>query len=140
MILKPLQPSICSVSRTFKKLQDRIIKHQIYPLLLFFLERILPTSQCKSSTQTNAQLFATDSAIGLHLSQNPACAQHYDDSRFSIFAKAGHLSTFLLLKPLLLLTLRSAAKKIRVQSQDYTLMTLSRWFFPVNQSSAFSNK
>ena len=29
----------------------------------------------------------SDSDIGLHLLQNPTCAQHYDDSRFSIFAQ-----------------------------------------------------
>ena len=35
----------------------------------------------------NTQSFASDSAIGLHLLQNPTCAQHYDDSRFSILAQ-----------------------------------------------------
>ena len=30
---------------------------------------------------------ASDSAIELHLLQNPICAQHYDDSRFSILAQ-----------------------------------------------------
>ena len=30
---------------------------------------------------------ASDEAIGLHLLQNPTCAQHFDDSRFSILAQ-----------------------------------------------------
>ena len=42
---------------------------------------------CKSSTQTNTQSPASDSAIGLHLLQNPTRAQHYDNSRSSIFAQ-----------------------------------------------------
>ena len=29
----------------------------------------------------------SDSAIGLHLLQNPTCAQHYDDNRFSVLAQ-----------------------------------------------------
>ena len=35
----------------------------------------------------NIQSLASDSAIGNHLSQNPTCAQHYDDSRFSILVQ-----------------------------------------------------
>ena len=50
-------------------------------------KRLLPARRCKSSTQTNTQSLASDSAIGLHLLQNPTCAQHYDDSRFSILAR-----------------------------------------------------
>ena len=53
----------------------------------FCQKRLLPARRCKSSTQTNTQSLASDSAIGLHLLQNPACAQHYDDSRFSILAQ-----------------------------------------------------
>ena len=40
---------------------------------------------------------ASDSTIGLHLLQNSACAQHYDDSRFFILALGRspfHLSAF----------------------------------------------
>ena len=51
-------------------------------------KRLLPARRCKSSTQTNTQSLASDSAIGLHLLQNPTCAQHYDDSRFSILAQS----------------------------------------------------
>ena len=48
----------------------------------------------KSSTQTNTQYLASDSAIGLHLLQNPVYAQHYDDCRIFILTQ-GH-STFYL--------------------------------------------
>ena len=60
-------------------------------------KRLLPARRCKSSTQTNTQSLASDSAIGLRLLQNPTCAQHYDDSRFSTLAHGRspfHLSTF----------------------------------------------
>ena len=33
------------------------------------------------------QSLASDTAIGLHALQNPACAQHFDDSKFSILAQ-----------------------------------------------------
>ena len=49
--------------------------------------RDAPARQCKSSTQPNTQSLALDSAIGLHLLQNPACAQHYDYSACWILAK-----------------------------------------------------
>ena len=39
--------------------------------------RLIPTTQS----------LASDSAIGLHPLQNPTCAQHYDDNRFSILAQ-----------------------------------------------------
>ena len=60
---------------------------RIYPFLLFFPERLLPAQQCKFSSQTNPQSLASDSAIGLHLLQNPTCAQRYDDSGFSVLAQ-----------------------------------------------------
>ena len=50
-------------------------------------KRLLPSRRCKSSTQTNTQSLAFDSAIGLHLLQNPVRAQHYNDSRFAILAQ-----------------------------------------------------
>ena len=67
-----------------------------------------------SSTQTDTQSLASGSAIGLHLLQSPTCAQHYDDSRFSILAQGRSPFYNLLLKPLLseLLTPPSADKKI----------------------------
>ena len=43
---------------------------------------------CKSSNQPNSiQALASDSAIGLYLLQNHVCAQHCDDSRFTILAQ-----------------------------------------------------
>ena len=43
--------------------------------------------RCESSTQTNTQSLASDSAIGHHLLQSPTCAQHYDDSRCSVLGQ-----------------------------------------------------
>ena len=51
-----------------------------------FQKRILHTRKCKSSTQSNVQSLASDSAIGAHLLQNPACAQQHNDRRFSFLA------------------------------------------------------
>ena len=39
------------------------------------------------SQQLKIQFLTHDSAIGLHLLRNPTCAQHYDDSMFSMLAK-----------------------------------------------------
>ena len=50
-------------------------------------KRLLSADQCISSTHPNMRSLVSDSAIALHLLQNPACAQHYDDSRFSILAQ-----------------------------------------------------
>ena len=77
------------VGRTSQRLQDRI-KQQVPKSIRSCSssqKRLLPARRCKSSTQTNTQSLASDSAIGLHLLQNPICAQHYDDSRFSILAQ-----------------------------------------------------
>ena len=86
------------VGRTSQRLQDRI-KLRVPKSIRSFSsqKRLLPARRCKSSTQTNTQSLASDSAIGLHLLQNPTCAQHYDDSRFSILAQGRsplHLSAF----------------------------------------------
>ena len=77
------------VGRTSQKLLDKI-KHHVSKSIRScssFQKRLLPARYCKSSTQTNTQSLASDSAIGLHLLQNPTCAQHYDDIRFSILAQ-----------------------------------------------------
>ena len=78
------------VGRTSQRLQDRIKQHVPKSIrsCSSSQKRLLPTRRCKSPTQTNnTQSLASDSAIGLHLLQNPTCAQHYDDSRFSILAQ-----------------------------------------------------
>ena len=77
------------VGRTFQRLQDRIKQHVSKSIrsCSSSQKRSLPARRCKSSTQTNNQSLASDSAIGLHLLQNPICAQHYDDRRFSILAQ-----------------------------------------------------
>ena len=77
------------VGRTSQRLQDRIKQHVPKSICSCSSsqKRLLPAGRCKSSTQTNTQSLASDSAFGLHLLQNPTCAQHYDDSRFSILAQ-----------------------------------------------------
>ena len=79
------------VGRTSLRLQDRIKQHVPKSICSCSSsqKRLLPTCWCKSSAQTNTQSLVSDSAIGLHLLQNPTCTQHYDDSRFSILAQ-GH--------------------------------------------------
>ena len=77
------------VGRTSQRLQNRI-KQQVPKSIRCCSssqKRLLPARRCKSSTQTNTQFLASDSAIGLHLLQNPTFAQYYDDSRFSIIAQ-----------------------------------------------------
>ena len=61
------------------------------------------SAQCLSCTELflladgkfRRHSLTSDSAIGLHLLQNTACAQHYDDSRFSSLPKAAFLSIYL---------------------------------------------
>ena len=56
--------------------------------------KVLPKRNCKSTTPLNQQ--DCDSAISLHLIQNPDCASHYHIDQFSILAKARtvfHLGT-----------------------------------------------
>ena len=77
------------VGRTFQRLQDRIKEHVPKSIrsCSFSQKRLLSARRCKSFIQTNTQTLASDSAVGLHLLQNPTSAQHYDDSRFSILAQ-----------------------------------------------------
>ena len=77
------------VGRTSQRLQDRITQHVPKSIRSCSpsQKRLLPVRWSKSSTQTNTQSLASDSANGLHLLQNPTSAQHYDDSRFSILAQ-----------------------------------------------------
>ena len=56
--------------------------------------KVLPKRNCKIATSLNQQ--DCDSAIGLHLIQNPDCASHCHIDQFSILAKARtifHLGT-----------------------------------------------
>ena len=130
------------VGRAYQRMQDRI--RQLVPKSICscssFQKHLLPACRCKSSTQTNTQSLAFDSAIGLHLFQNSTCAQHYDDSRFSILAQSRstfHLfafeATFIktYIRPL-------PTKTVHVQLKDYSLMTFSHWSFLANLGSAFS--
>ena len=138
--------SVCKP--TLPKAAGRIKQH-IFKSICFvslFQERLLPARRCKSSTQTNTESFASDSDIGLHLLQNPVCAQHYDDSRFPVLPKASLPSIY----PLFFSFLPRAAplsiyllffpstyfhqnfqprplptKRIRIQLRDCVLKTLS---------------
>ena len=125
-----------SLSRGSGRLQDRIKQHLPKSIRSCSSQkRILPASQCKSSNHPNTQSLASDSAIGLHLLQNPACAQHYDDSEISVLAQGS--STFHLpaLEASFIKTSNAALcrQKEFVQSlkvvQFYALMTLSHWSF-----------
>ena len=61
------------VGRTSQRLQNRI-KHHVPKSIRSCSssqKRLLPARRCKSSTQTNTKSLASDSAIGLHLLQNP---------------------------------------------------------------------
>ena len=102
------------VGHTFQRLQDKIKQHVPKSIRSCSSQKcLLPARRCESSTQTNTQSLASDSAIGLHLLQNPTCTQHYDDSRFSIFAQGRspfHLSALEALSSKLL-TPPSADKK-----------------------------
>ena len=78
-----------NVIRAFLRLQDRI-KQRVPKTICFCSSSqkcLVSDCWCKSSNYTNTQSLASDSAIGLHLLQNPVCAQHYDDSRLSVFAQ-----------------------------------------------------
>ena len=120
------------VGRTSQTLLDRIKQHVPKSIrsCSSSQNRLLPARRCKSSTQTNTQFLASDSAIGLHLLQNPTCAQHYDDSRFSILAQGRspfHLSD---LEATFIKTSNPAlCRQKRIQLKDCTLKTLSRWTF-----------
>ena len=48
--------------------------------------KVLPRQNCKVKTPLSQ--LECDSAVGLHLLQNPDCAAHYHDRQFSILAKA----------------------------------------------------
>ena len=80
------------VGRTFQRLQDRIKQHVSKSIrsCSSSRKRLLPAHRCKSSIQTNSQSLASDSAIGLHLLQNPTCAQDY----VSFFGKAQRFAVF----------------------------------------------
>ena len=68
----------------------------------------------------------SDSAIELHLSQNPACAKHHNNSRFSILAQSRspfHLYALIITKP-------SAGKKSSCTAERWcTNGALSLVFF-----------
>ena len=79
------------MGRTSQRLQDRIKQH--IPKSICYgtssPKRDLPIRKCKYSTKSTTQIqsLTHGSAIGFHLLRNPTCAQHYDDSMFSILAK-----------------------------------------------------
>ena len=113
------------VGRTFQRLPDRIKQHvpQFIRSCSFFQKRLLPARRCNSSTETNTQSLASNSAIGLHL-YKILSELNIDESKFSILAQNRSLFIYLLLKPLSskLLTPFSADKK-------NSLLTFSHWSF-----------
>ena len=131
------------VGRTSQRLQDRIKQHVPKSIrsCSSSQKRFLPARRCKSSTQTNTQSLASDLAIGLYLLQNPTCAQHYDDSRFSILAQGRspfHLSA---LEATFIKTSNPAL--CRQKEFLYSLKIVHYWRFlidpfPANHGSAFS--
>ena len=75
------------VGRTSLRLQERINQH--IPKSIRNKKKrtkVLPRRNCKAKTPLHQ--LECDSAIGLHLLQNPDCAAHYHDRQFSILAKA----------------------------------------------------
>ena len=83
------------VGCTSQKLQDRIKQH--IPKSIHYgpssPKHDLPIRKCKYSTKSTTQIQSRthDLAIGLYLLCNPTCAQHYDDSIFSILTKGRSL-------------------------------------------------
>ena len=74
------------VGRTSQRLHDRIAQHIPKSIRNKSIpSKTLPTRDCKTKIST---IHNCDSAIGLHLLQNDACAQSYNDQQFSILAKA----------------------------------------------------
>ena len=119
------------VGCTSQTLQDRI--KQDVPKFIRSCsssqKHLLPAHWCKSSPQINTQSPASDSAIGLHLLQNPVCAYHYDDSRFSIPVQGRspfHVSAFGLLLSKLL-TGPLPTRRICVQFTDSALTMRFYW-------------
>ena len=91
----------------------------------------------------NNQSLASDSAIGLHLLQNPTCAQHYDDSRFFILAQGRspfHLSaleyTFIKTSNPALCRQKEFVYSLKIVHLRGSFIG----FFSANHSLAFSNK
>ena len=108
--------------------QNQTTCPQIYLFLFFFPETLTSCPSVLIFHPIKTQPLASDSAIWLHLLQNPTCAQHNDNSRFLFLPMVALLSIYPLLKPLIskLLTPPSADKKrIPVQLKDCALMTLS---------------
>ena len=138
------------VGRTSQRLQDRIKQHVPKSIrsCSSSQKRLLPARRCKSSTQTNTQSLASDSAIGLHLLQNPTCAQHYDDSKFSILAQSRspfHLSaleaTFIKTSNPVLCGQKEfvySLKIVQYTNDAFSLVLfqpIAAWLFPINSRS-----
>ena len=72
------------VGRTSLRLQER--NHSTHSQINEKPTKVLPRRNSKAKTPLNQ--LECDSAIGLHLLQNPDCAARYHDRQFSILAKA----------------------------------------------------
>ena len=74
------------VGRTSQRLQERIKQH--IPKFTISTSRKSLPRRCKAN---NSPRQFHESAIGQHLLDNPACASHYNDDKFSILARGRSL-------------------------------------------------
>ena len=135
------------VGSTSQRLQDRIKQHVPKSIRSCSSQkRLLSARLWKFSTQTNTQSLASDSAIGLHLLQNPTCLNIMMTVDSPFLPKAALLFIYLLLNPLLskLLTPPSADKKnsctdLRLCTNDILSLVffqpIMAWLFPINSRS-----
>ena len=120
------------VGRTSQRLLGRIKQHVSKSIRSCFSQkRIFSARQCNFSTQFNTQSLASDSAIRLHLLQNPACAQHYDNSKFSFLAQGRSPFHLCALEATFIKTFNLVFRRQKqfVCSLKIVLMTLSHWSF-----------
>ena len=98
------------VNRTSQRLQERIKQHILKFTISTSRKSLL--RRCKAN---NSPRQFHESAIGQHLLDNPVCASHYNDEKFSILARGCSLFHLSALEAILLLNLSnlsSANKKI----------------------------
>ena len=90
------------VGRTSQRLQDRIKQHVPKSIRSnsSSQKRLLPARRCKSSTQTNTQSLASDSAIDFIFYKILPALNIMMTADFLFLPKAAHLFIYLLLKPL----------------------------------------
>lgn len=78
------------VGRTSQRLQQRIRQHVPRQIRINNVSPT-PSSQSVDTLRDYDQVTACNSAIGQHLLSHPECADHYNDSQFSILARGRSL-------------------------------------------------